>query len=101
MKIHLALAALLGLTFLLPLVPTASAGCAPTDSLCALWCPPPPSEMSCRLFPYGLPLSPEASTPADALPNLTCNDYYGFNCHTSFGWYCMIYVDHTICYRPL
>ncbi|GEM_PF-3993634 len=96
MKLHLPLAALLGLSFLIPLVPVASAGCAPSDDLCALWCPPPPSQMACRLFPYGLPVTTDVST-----TSLLCNDLYGFNCHTSFGWYCMIYVDHTICYRPL
>lgn len=97
MRLHLALAALLALTFLIPLVPVASAGCAPTDSLCALWCPSPPSQMSCRLFPYGLPVEPTSADTGD----LTCNDLYGVNCHTSFGWYCWVYVDHTVCYRPL
>jgi len=98
MRLHLPLAALVALTFLIPLVPTASAGCLPNDGVCALWCPSPPSEMSCRLFPGGLP--PTAS-PAVSTGSLTCNDLYGVDCVTSFGWYCWVYVDHTICYRPL
>jgi hypothetical protein len=51
--------------------------------------------MACRIFPDGLPVTTAWSF------DPTCNDLYGFNCHTSFGWYCMIYVDHTVCYRPL
>ena len=101
MKLQLSLVTLLGLTVLLPLAPTASAGCTPTDSLCVLWCPPPPSQMACRVLPGGVPPIFTTDLPDVTTSGLTCNDLYGFNCHTSFGWYCMIYVDHTVCYRPL
>jgi hypothetical protein len=57
--------------------------------------------MACRVLPGGVPPIFTTDLPDVTTSGLTCNDLYGFNCHTSFGWYCMIYVDHTVCYRPL
>ena len=55
---QLLLASMLLVPATLLLVPTASAGCTPTPSACVLWCPPPPSQMTCRILPYGLPIGP-------------------------------------------
>jgi len=50
---RLALVLLLALAFttvsLVAEAPVASAGCAPSDNLCVLWCPPPPSDEACQI----------------------------------------------------